>query len=118
MKQALLVLLAAAVMLAPFKANAHDAKQHKGKQTKGEVVSVDNSRLQLKTEKGIVVVLLSEKPKIEVGEAEASAAALSKGQKVGVIGTTLASGEIVAKEILIERNSSGSSPHDSHSGHH
>ena len=121
MKRGLLIIQTAAVMLTPFSAIAHGAKQHKGKQTKGEIVSVTENRLELNTGKGPVAVLLSEEPKIEVGGVAATAAALSRGQKVAVIGTTLASGEIVAKEILVERSSpapSSSSAHSDHAGHH
>ncbi len=117
MKQTVLALFAAAVMLMPFSATAHDAKLHKGKQTKGEIVSVSQGRVELKTGKGNVSVLLSEKPKIEIGGAEASASALTKGQQVAVIGTTLGSGEIVAKEILVERSSPKSGAAAAQSGH-
>lgn len=119
MKLAVSVLLMAAAMLLPSSARAHDPKQHKGKQTKGEIVSVAQDRIQLKAGQRQIVVLLSEKPKIEVNGGAATAAALAKGQKVAVIGTTLASGEIVAKEILVERSTApaSASGQGAHSGH-
>lgn len=88
-------------LLAPLTAGAHDLSKHKGRQTKGEILSVSQDRFELKTSRGTQPVLLSEKPKIEKGDQPGSAADLRKGEQVTVIGTTLASGELVAREVII-----------------
>lgn len=122
MKTAVTMFVGALSLLAPLAASAHDAKLHKGKQTKGEILAVAGDRLEMKVGKRNITVLLNEKPKIEVNGAEATSAALAKGQKVAVSGTTLATGEIVAKEVLVQSSRSpaalntGSSP-SGHSGH-
>ncbi|MEK7406178.1 MAG: DUF5666 domain-containing protein [Acidobacteriota bacterium] len=107
-----------ATALAPVIARAHDPKKHKGNKTDGEIVSVAEDRLVLKTKKGSATVLLSENPKIERGDLEVSRAALRRGDRVTVIGTTLASGEIVAREILVAAPRRDQPPqHSGHSGH-
>ena len=81
--------------------DAHDPSKHKGRPTKGEIVSISEDRLELKTDKGTTKVLLTEKPSIERGDTKGSVTDLKKGQQVTVFGTTLASGEVVAREIVV-----------------
>ncbi len=96
-------------LVIPAALRAHDPSKHKGRPVKGEILSVAQDRFELKTGKGTKTVLLSEKPKIENGDAEGSVADLKKGRQVTVFGTTLASGEVVAHEIVL-----GQAPTKSH----
>jgi hypothetical protein len=76
---------------------AHDPSQHKGTPTKGEVLSIAGSRIELKTEKGVKTVALDDKTAYERG----------------IFGTTLASGEIVAKEVFLDAGATTAAPkHD------
>ena len=93
-----LLLLALA---SPLLLQAHDPSKHKGQGTRGEVVSVAGDRLELKTAAGVKTVILSDKTKLERGDQAARASDLKKGDPVLVFGTTLATGELVAREILI-----------------
>lgn len=89
------------VLMAPLSLTAHDPSKHKGKPTQGEVLSVTKDHIELKTAAGTKTVTLVEKTKIERGNQTATPADLRKGDHVMVFGTTLASGELVAREILI-----------------
>jgi len=97
----------------PTSAWAHDPSKHKGKATQGEVVSVAGDRMELKTAKGVKVVTLTDQTKFEHGDQKMTKADLKKGDKVKVIGTTLASGEIAAQEVLM----TGSEAKESHGAH-
>lgn len=88
-------------LLAPSLAVAHDASLHKGKPTNGEVVSISGDKLELKTATGPITVTLNEKTKYEHGNQTAAKSHLQKGERVTVFGTKLATGELVAKEVLI-----------------
>jgi hypothetical protein len=90
---------------------AHDARLHKGKPTKGEVVSLVEQDLKLKTTTGMITVTVSDKTKFERGDQTVTRDDLKPGQQVGVFGTKLPSGELVAREILLPAmNSAPSSP--------
>ena len=98
-------------LLAPLSLRAHDPSKHKGKPTEGEVVSVAPDRIELKTATGTKTVALNDKTKLERGNQAATAADLKKGEHVTVFGTTLASGELVAREILIGKQAPPGSHH-------
>ncbi|MEK7751806.1 MAG: DUF5666 domain-containing protein [Acidobacteriota bacterium] len=106
-------------MLLPGLSLAKDAKKPKEQKTSGEVVAVAGDRLELKTKKGTVTVLLTGKPKIAMGDAEISLAALRNGAKVTVVGITQASGEIVAREIRLPAPAASPQqpPQSGHGGH-
>ncbi len=92
---------------------AHDPSKHKGTPTKGEVQSITSDRIELKTDKGVKSVTLNEKTAFERGKAKASLSDFKKGDRVAIFGTTLASGEIVAKEVLIDTGAPTAAPkHD------
>ena len=92
---------------------AHDPSQHKGTPTKGEVLSIAGNRIELKTEKGVKTVALDEKVAYERGKAKASLSDFKKGDRVAIFGTTLASGEIVAKEVFLDAGATTAGPkHD------
>lgn len=95
---------------------AHDAKYHKGRSTDGEVLSVLEDRITLKTETATKIILFTAKTNFEADGQKVTAKALKKGEKVNVLGTTLASGEIVATEILISTGAKKSGPASSHTG--
>ena len=80
---------------------AHDPSEHKGTSTKGEVVAIAGDRIQVKTDKGVKTVTLNDKTTFERGKAKVSLSDFKKGDRVAILGTTLASGEIVAREVLL-----------------
>ena len=81
---------------------AHDPSQHKGTPTKGEVISIAGDRIEVRTDKGVKTITLNDKTTFERGKAKASVSDFKKGDRIAVLGTTLASGEIVAKEVLLD----------------
>ena len=85
---------------------AREQRLHKGHATEGEVVSVSKDSLVMQTQKGTVSVTLSDATTVERGDGKVARDAIKKGARVSVFGTTLASGEVVAREVLI------------HAGHH
>jgi len=101
MHRKIIATLFIAGLMVPFSADGHDPSKHKGKATKGEVVSVASDRLELRTADGVKTVLITEKTKFERGDRAAALADIKKGESVTVIGTTLASGEVAAREVLL-----------------
>jgi hypothetical protein len=100
MNRKLSIALLFAVLLAPSLARAHDPSKHKGKGTKGEIVSIAGDRIELKTPSGAQTVTIDDKTKFEKGREPAAKADLKKGDQVTVFGTKLATGELVAREVL------------------
>jgi ribosomal protein S1 len=97
---------------------AHDPSQHKGTPSKGEVISIAGDRMEVKTDKGVKTVVLNDKTSFERGKAKAAASDFKKGDRVAVLGTTLASGEIVAKEVLLDTGApAAGQKHDSSHKH-
>lgn len=86
---------------------AHDARLHQANATTGEVTSVGSDNFELKTAKGNVKVTFSSKTTFEHGGAKVDKSHLKKGDHVGVLGTKLPTGELVAKEILLGVEESG-----------
>jgi hypothetical protein len=80
--------------------HAHDPSQHKGKPVTGEVESVAASQFRLKTASGTVIVSIMAQTEYERGKEVHDKSLLKQGEKVSVFGTKLASGELVAKEVL------------------
>src|SRR5213593_1082735 len=97
----------ALALLMPGLAWAHEASQHKGKPTEGEVVAVDGDKLALKTATGETTVKLTDATKFEREDGEATRVDLTKGTHVAVFGTKLASGELVAREVVIHAGRHG-----------
>ena len=81
--------------------SAHDSKLHKGKATDGEVVSIEGSKMVVKTAKGNVNVTLNKDTKYEMDEKAVDMSHFMKGSKVSVVGTKLATGELVAEEVMM-----------------
>ena len=80
---------------------AHDARLHQANATVGDIVSVGTDSFDLKTAKGNFKVTFSAKTKFEHEGAVVDKGHLAKGGHVGVIGTKLPTGELVAKEVLL-----------------
>ncbi len=80
---------------------AHDAKLHKGKATEGEIVSLAGNTVVMKTATGNMTVMLSKDTKFEMGEQAVDVNHFKKGDKISVIGTKLATGELAAKEMMM-----------------
>lgn len=101
MPRRIFAVLSLTALLIPGMALAAASGKAKEQKTKGELVSVGEDRLQLKTKKATVTVLLTQKPRIVMRGAEMSPAALKQGAKVTVVGTTQPNGEIIAREIQL-----------------
>ncbi|MEO8050112.1 MAG: hypothetical protein ABI833_06820 [Acidobacteriota bacterium] len=80
---------------------AHDEKLHAGKATPGEIVSISENAVVMKTASGNVSVVLSKDTKYEMGEQAVDLKHFKKGDKISVIGTKLATGELAAKEVMM-----------------
>jgi len=50
---------------------AHDPSQHKGTPTKGEVLSIANDRIEVKTDKGVKTITVNGKTTFERGKNKA-----------------------------------------------
>ena len=100
MQRRYLAVLSLTALLLPGAVLAGAGKP-KEEKSKGEIVSVGEDRLQLKTKKGAVTVLLTQKPRIVMGGAEMSPAVLKQGIRVTVVGAAQPTGEIVAREIRL-----------------
>jgi hypothetical protein len=95
-------------------AYAHDASLHKGKPTVGQVESLLNNGVNLKTMNGTTPVTFQEKTKFERGDAQASPKEIQKGDQLTVFGTKLPSGELVAREVLLPSANVQSETHAPH----
>ena len=104
-------------LLAATLASAHDASLHKGKPTTGEIVSITGEKMQLQAQSGPVTVVLNNKTKYEHGNQTVTKSHLKAGEKVSVFGTKLATGELVAKEVLIGAPAAATN-HDAHHSDH
>ena len=101
-------------LLAVSLASAHDISLHKGKATEGEIVSIATGKMELKTAAGPVTVTLNDKTKYEHGTQTVTKSHLKTGEKVAVFGTKLPTGELVAREVLINPAASDSHHDESH----
>ncbi len=91
---AALLLLGIALPLA-----AHDDKIHKA--TVGQVTAATAEGLDLKTKTATVKVKYSSKTTFELNEKPADKSGVKVGTWVGVIGSKLPSGELMANEVLL-----------------
>ncbi len=65
MSKKISVMLLFLALLTPSVSSAHDPSQHKGKGVQGEIVSIANDRIELKTPAGAKTVTISDKTKVE-----------------------------------------------------
>jgi hypothetical protein len=101
-----------------FSVEAHDARLHKGKPTTGEVVSLDEQALKLKTATGTTTVTLQEETKFERGDKTVTREELKPGQQIRVFGTKLPGGKLVAREVLLPATDSSTASPASHTSQH
>ena len=101
MQRRCFAVLSLIALLIPGMALAAASGKPKEEKTKGEIVSVSEDRLQLRTKKATITVLLTQKPRIVMQGAEMSPAALKQGVKVTILGAAQPSGEIIAREIQL-----------------
>jgi hypothetical protein len=80
---------------------AHDKRLHKGNALTGEVVSVSADGFQLKTKTDTVKVKFSTKTKFEHDKKAVDKTHLKAGDRAGVIGNKLPTGEVMANEVLL-----------------
>lgn len=97
-----------------FILSAHDASEHKGTPTKGQISSVAANGLELKTATGTVKVSFNKDTKFEHGDAVVDKSHFMKGAKISVFGTKLPSGEIVAKEVVMDGATASKAAEHSH----
>jgi hypothetical protein len=94
-----LALASALLAAAAMPLLAHDDKIHKA--TVGEVSAATSEGLELKTKTGVVKVRYSSRTKFELNKKPADKAAVKTGDRVGVIGSKLPTGEIMANELIL-----------------
>ncbi len=100
MKRRLVLGLAAmALFLGSIQLVAHDDKIHKA--TVGEVASATADGLDLKTKTGLVKVKYSSKTTFELHKKPADKSGVKLGDRVGVIGSKLPTGELMANEVIL-----------------
>jgi hypothetical protein len=100
MKQRLMVILGGALLtLAAMPLAAHDDKIHKA--TVGIVSAASADGLELDTKTGKVKVKYSSKTTFELKEKPAEKSGVRVGERVGVIGPKLPSGELMASEVIL-----------------
>jgi hypothetical protein len=78
---------------------AHDDKIHRA--TVGEVAAATATGLDLKTKDGVVKVKYSSKTTFELNKKPADKSGVKVGDRIGVIGSKLPTGELVAREVLL-----------------
>ena len=81
---------------------AHEQSLHRGHPTEGRVASVSDQGLVVETEKGNLSVTLQDTTRIERGDTPVARTEIRPGDHVSVFGTKLETGELVAKEIIVD----------------
>lgn len=88
-----------AVLGASARISAHDDKIHKA--TIGEVTAMSADGLTLKTKDGVVKVKYSSRTTFELNKKPAEKSGVKIGDRAGVIGSKLPTGELMANEIIL-----------------
>lgn len=101
----MLFLVAFSLLATAAPGYCHDPKYHKEHPFVGSVSSLNDKGFTLKTDKGDVPVVTNEETKFEAGTngEKAAKSDLHESQKVTIIGTRVESGDLVAKEIMIDK---------------
>lgn len=99
MKHKLTIVLATAALLLGMQLMAHDDKIHKA--TVGEVTAATSDGLSMKTKDGVVKVKYSSKTAFELDKKPADKSGIKMGDRVGVIGSKLPTGELMANEVIL-----------------
>jgi len=97
----MLITLAAVALLASSTLFAHDERLHKGNALTGEIVAVQANGFQLKTKTDTVKVKFSSKTKFEHDKKSVDKTHVKPGDRAGVIGNKLPTGEVMANEVLL-----------------
>ena len=82
-------------------ASAHDERLHGKNALTGEIVSSTADGLQLKTKTDTVTVKFSSKTKFEHDKKEVDKSHVRKGDRAGVIGSKLPTGEVMANQVIL-----------------
>ena len=98
-RRMVLTLAGAALLLCSLQLTAHDDKIPKA--TIGEIVTVNADGLDLKTKSGIVKVKFSSKTKFELDKKVVDKTSVRQGDRAGVIGSKLPTGELMANEVIL-----------------
>ena len=93
---ATLVLLVSSTMLW-----AHDARLHGANAVTGQIVTADAGGMELKTRTDTVKVKFSSKTKFEHDKKAVDKSHVKVGDRVGIIGNKLPTGEWMANEVLL-----------------
>jgi hypothetical protein len=96
----LMTCFAVAMLLASL-SFAHDERLHKDNALTGEIVSVTADGLQLKTKMDTVTVRFSSKTKFELDKKAVDKSQVRQGDRAGVIGNKLPTGEVMANEVIL-----------------
>jgi hypothetical protein len=94
-----LALAALALMAGSTQLAAHDDKIHKA--IIGEVAAANADGFDLKIKDSIVKVKYSSRTKFELNKKPAGKASVKTGEWVGVIGSKLPTGELMANEVIL-----------------
>jgi hypothetical protein len=82
-------------------ASAHDERLHGANALTGEIVSTTADGLELKTKTDTVTVKFSSKTKFEHDKKEVDKTHVRKGDRAGVIGSKLPTGEVMANQVIL-----------------
>ena len=101
MNRLLLTLWTVTFLLTSFIASAHDERLHGKNALTGEIVSATADGLELKTKTDTVKVKFSSKTKFEHDKKTVDKSHVRKGDRAGVIGSKLPTGEVMANEVIL-----------------
>jgi hypothetical protein len=92
---------AAALLLSGLNLAAHDERLHGPNAITGEIVGVAADGLSLKTKSDTVKVKYSSKTTFEHGKKAVDKGHVAKGDRAGVIGSKLPTGEWMANQVIL-----------------
>lgn len=92
---------AAALLLFGLNLGAHDDRLHGPNAVTGQIVAVSAEGLSLKTKTDTVKVKYSSKTKFELGTKAVDKSHVKQGDRAGVVGSKLPSGEWMANEVIL-----------------
>jgi hypothetical protein len=95
------VCVAIALLASSTVASAHDERLHGKNAMTGEIVQAGADGLQLKTKTDTVTVKFSSKTRFEHDKKEVDKTHVRKGDRAGVIGSKLPTGEVMANQVIL-----------------
>ena len=81
--------------------SAHDPRLHGANALTGEIAGVSGEGLSLKTKTGTVKVKYSSQTKFEHDEKDVDKSHVHEGDRAGVVGSKLPSGEWMANQVIL-----------------